>query len=220
MAQPSGKKVKTKIKMSSSLSNKELASLALALIDKEGVEALSFRRLSEEANMPTMTICNRFGSKYELMKAALSVMLEEVTVDQIPGETWQDSLRRVARLNRDMALRHPKAFMLFVLVPIFESPVYEFTKRVFSTHEDQGIPSEMPAIFLSLMHSFLPGFQLAEAYANEQKKDVGKMLDREYLLELFNEKSFYRNLDIIITGLQEQYGLPAERKLETACDEV
>lgn len=196
-----------------SLSNEELARAALALVDREGVDALSFRKLSDETGVPTMTIMNRFGSKDALLKAALGIMLDENTVEPVVGETWQDSLRRVAHLNRAMALRHPKGFMLLVLVPIFESPVLEYTQHVFATHGDQGLPPEMPAVFLSLMHSFLPGFQLAEAYANQERARVGDTVSPEVLetFDLFTEETFARNLEIIIAGLERTFGLPGER---------
>lgn len=194
------------------LTNEELAKAALELVDLEGVDALSFRKLSEKTGIPTMTIMNRFGSKYTLMKAALSIMLDEVDVGSVRGETWQESLRRVAHLNRSMALHHPKAFMLFVLVPIFESPVREFTAKVFETHSEQDLPEGMPAVFLSMMHSFLPGFQLAESYANEQKLHVEPSSTREssQVLDLFTEDTFNRNIEIIISGLQIEFDLPAE----------
>ncbi len=196
-----------------SLSNEEIAAAALALVDREGVEALSFRKLSDETGVPTMTIMNRFGSKDALLKAALGVMLAENEVDSVEGESWQESLRRVAHLNRAMALRHPKGFMLFVLVPMFESPVLEYTQRVFSTHADQGLAADMPAIFLSIMHSFLPGFQLAEAYANQERARVDGEVAPEVLetFDLFTEETFNRNLEIIIAGLARIYGLPEER---------
>lgn len=194
------------------LSNEELAGAALALVDRDGVEALSFRKLSEETGVPTMTIMNRFGSKDALLKAALGVMLDENAVEPVAGESWQESLRRIAHLNRDLALRHPKGFMLFVLVPMFESPVLEYTQRVFATHEEQGLSPEMPAIFLSLMHSFLPGFQLAEAYASQERARAHGTVAPEVLetFDLFTEETFARNLEIVIAGLQAVYGLPEE----------
>lgn len=196
-----------------SLSNDELARAALAVVDREGVEALSFRKLSDETGVPTMTIMNRFGSKDALLKAALGAMLAENTVEPVADESWQDSLRRIAHLNRAMALRHPRGFMLFVLVPMFESPVLEYTQRVFATHGEQALPPEMPAVFLSLMHSFLPGFQLAEAYANQERARVGDAVPPAVLetFDLFTEETFARNLEIIIAGLEKTFDLPRER---------
>lgn len=205
------KKPTAQKKKASTLSNEELAQAALAFIDQEGIEALSFRKLADKTGMPTMTICNRFGSREDLLRAALSAMLDEVPIEESQDETWQEGIRRIAHLNRDMALRHPKAFMLFVLVPIFESPVYEFTNKVYGTHEEQNLPEDMPAIFLSLMHSFVSGFQLAEMYANEQKATHGDTIVRGGTsYDIFNEESFNRNLEVVITGLQEEYDLPQE----------
>lgn len=195
---------------SKSLTNEDLAKAALEFVDEEGVDALSFRKLSEKTGVPTMTIMNRFGSKYDLMKAALGVMLDETVVEPVSGETWQESLRRVARLNRAMALRHPKAFMMFVLVPIFESPVLEFTDRVFSTHKSQGLPEEMPSMFLSMMHSFLPGFQLAEAYANQERAKGEASTEAIERFDLFTEEAFDRNVEVIIAGFAAMFDLPEE----------
>lgn len=194
------------------ISNEELAQAALGIVDRYGVDALSFRKLSDETSVPTMTIMNRFGSKDALFKAALSIMLRENIVDPVPQETWQNGLRRVAHQNREMALRHPKGFMLFVMVPMFESPVLEFTQQVFSTHAGQNLPPEMPGIFLSLMHSFLSGFQLAEAYANQERERGEEGVPREVLetFDLFTEESFNRNLEVIILGLEKAYSLPGE----------
>ena len=70
----------------------------------------------------------------------------------------------------------------------------------------------MPAIFLSLMHSFLPGFQLAEAYANQERAQAHGTVAPEVLetFDLFTEETFARNLEIVIAGLQTVYGLPEE----------
>lgn len=195
-----------------SLSNKELAAAALSLVDRDGIEALSFRKLSDETGVPTMTIMNRFGSKDALLKAALEVMLAENEIESIEAETWQESLRRIARLNRAMAIRHPKGFMLFVLIPMFESPVLEYTQRVFAIHDAQNLPPEMPAVFLSLMHSFLSGFQLAETYANYERDHAEGSASPDVMktFDLFTEKTFDRNIEIILAGFEAKYGLPKE----------
>lgn len=148
--------------------NEQIAQAALELIDRDGIEAFSMRRLSAFSGVPTMTISNRFGSKDALLKAALQIMLSRNEIKAIPHEPWDHSLRRVARANRAMALAHPNAFMLFVRTPAFESPVLEFTQSVFATHEQ--LPDNLSRDFLSLMHAFLTGFQLSEMYANQRKE--------------------------------------------------
>ena len=158
-----------------------------------------------------MTICNRFKTKESLLKAALAVMLEENPVDVVEGEPWHESLLRVARHNRAMALAHPRAFPLFVMVPPFESPVREYTERVFATHAGQGIPEDLPYAFLSIMHSFLSGFQMAESFtltALEQAQPAPEAVESA---RIFGEESFERDLQVILSGLAQVYGLPLSR---------
>lgn len=159
--------------------------------------------------MATMTICNRFGSKENLLKAALVVMLSENEPSFHPNETWDESLKRVAHHVRNMALAHPKAYWLFLQVPPFESPVKEYTQSVFATHEGQNLPKTMPYDFLSVLHSFLTGFQIAEGYANKALSSYEELPDDlEEFSKMFNERAFNRDLDIIVQGFSAMYGLP------------
>lgn len=191
------------------MDNEGIAKATLEFIDENGLEAVSFRKISQATGMPTMTICNRFGSKENLLKAALRVMLFENELASKPGKTWDENLRRIAHHVRNMALAHPKAYWLFLQVPPFESPVREFTQAVFASHEGQGLPEPMPYAFLSVMHSFLSGFQIAEGYANAAINDPDVSVgDIGPFAEMFNEQSFDRDLSVIIKGFADEYDLP------------
>lgn len=191
------------------MDNEGIAKATLEFIDENGLEAVSFRKISQATGMPTMTICNRFGSKENLLKAALRVMLFENELASKPGKTWDENLRRIAHHVRNMALAHPKAYWLFLQVPPFESPVREFTQAVFASHEGQGLPESMPYAFLSVMHSFLSGFQIAEGYANAAINDPDVSVgDIGPFAEMFNEQSFDRDLSVIIKGFAAEYDLP------------
>ena len=191
------------------MDNQEIAKATLAFIDEYGLEAVSFRKISQVTGMATMTICNRFGSKENLLKAALVVMLSENAPSFHPNETWDESLKRVAHHVRNMALAHPKAYWLFLQVPPFESPVKEYTQSVFATHEGQNLPKTMPYDFLSVLHSFLTGFQIAEGYANEALSSYDELPDDlEEFSKMFNERTFNRDLEIIVRGFSAMYGLP------------
>lgn len=191
------------------MNNEEIARATLSFIDEHGLDAVSFRKISQAIGMPTMTICNRFGSKDNLLKAALAAMLAENAPSFHSDETWDGSLRRVAHHVRDMALAHPKAYWLFLQVPPFESPVKEYTQSVFATHKDQNLPASMPYDFLSVMHSFLTGFQIAEGYTNSVLSAYDELPgDLVEFSRMFNEQAFNRDLDIIIRGFAETYSLP------------
>ena len=196
------------------MDNDQIARATLAFIDENGIEAVSFRKMSQVTGMATMTICNRFKSKENLLRAALEAMLNEKPLEPNFDEPWDASLRRVAHHNRNMALAHPNAFPLFLQVPPFESPVREYTQRVFSSHVNQNLPEDLPFAFLSVMHSFLSGFQMAERYATlaAERVDVTQDPEADAFVKAFNTDAFDRNLDIIIRGLAETYHLPLEQE--------
>lgn len=190
------------------MNNKEIAKETLAFIDMYGLEAVSFRKISQATGVPAMTICNRFGSKENLLKASLEIMLSEYPILPQEHETWDENLRRIAHCVRNMALAHPRAYWLFIQVPPFESPVREFTQSVFDSHKGQGIPDAMPYEFLSVMHSFLSGFQIAEGYANEAvRNDSNLSSNLGAFARMFNEEAFDRDLTVIINGFAKVYDL-------------
>lgn len=197
------------------MNNDEIAQATLRYIDEHGLEAVSFRKISQYTGIPTMTICNRFGSKGQLLRAALGAMLAEAGSEDLrPGETWDETLRRVSRHNRAMALEHPKAFPLFFQVPPFESPMKEYTERVFSLHQGQDIDKELPYTFLGLMHAFLTGFQMAALYTEAAEDGEDSSHDAQLFVRLYSEEAFEHDLDVIIAGFAATYGLPLSRDEE------
>ena len=66
----------------------------------------------------------------------------------------------------------------------------------------------MPLIFLRVMHSFLPGFQLVESMAKSARKD-SLSAEAQRFISLFTEETFDRDLEIIIAGLAAKFNLPA-----------
>lgn len=200
---------KSMVKKDGAMNNDEIARETLRFVDDNGLEAVSFRKISQATGVPTMTICNRFGSKGQLLRATLAAMLDEAGSEEpLPDESWDETLRRVARHNRAMALEHPKAFPLFFQVPPFESPMKEYTERVFSLHQGQGIDERLPFAFLGLMHAFLTGFQMAELYTKAAENGDDVSPEAQLFVRLYNEESFERDLDIIIRGFAATYNLP------------
>lgn len=196
-----------------SFSKEDIVKLALKIIDEEGVDALSFRRLSKESGYPTMTICNRVSDRSSLLNDVVALMISEIDMKPIPDESWQDNIRRFARENREMAKRHPRAYLLYVSTPIFESPALEMSINIENTHVGQNLPPEMPLIFLGMMHSLIPGFQMVESYAHIKRKDedISTMsIEALQLMNLFSEETFNRNIEIAIAGFEKLYNLPPE----------
>src|SRR6266496_2533447 len=97
------------------LSRERIAAAAMALVDRDGLEALSTRRLGEELGCEAMSIYHHFPNKAHLMDALIDLMLAEARVPLLAEWDWLERLRRCAHGFRAMALRHPKFFPFFAV---------------------------------------------------------------------------------------------------------
>ena len=79
---------------------------ALQLLDEEGLDALSMRRLAERLGVKPMTLYSHVANKEELLDGVVVRVLREV---ELPGPEvpWADAVRRAFGSYRATLLRHP-----------------------------------------------------------------------------------------------------------------
>lgn len=90
---------------------------ALAIVDLEGVEALSMRRLGRALGRDPMAVYRYAETKTALLDGVVELVLSELTVDAT-DEDWQSQLREVARRFRAIAVAHPHVVPLLVTRPL------------------------------------------------------------------------------------------------------
>ena len=93
------------------LSAEAVADAALALVDAEGLDALSMRRLAEQLGVGTMTLYGHFRNKDELLAAVVDRGFADFE-DPGPGGPWRERLTRHAEASRATLLRHPALVQL------------------------------------------------------------------------------------------------------------
>jgi AcrR family transcriptional regulator len=100
------------------LSRREVLTVALRLIDSDGVEALSMRRLGKALDRDPMRLYRFADSKDALLDGVVELVLEELVVPEVVGGDWQGVLRRTAHDFRGLALAHPNVVPLLVTRPL------------------------------------------------------------------------------------------------------
>jgi AcrR family transcriptional regulator len=85
---------------------------ALELVDAEGVDALTMRRLGQELGVEGMALYTHVRSKADLLSAVADRMLSELDLPDPPPATWQDRIRAVVMAWAGLQDRHPRAFTL------------------------------------------------------------------------------------------------------------
>lgn len=99
------------------LTRELVLSTALRLVDSDGLDALSMRRLGQELKRDPMALYRYAASRAELLDGVTELVLDGLVID--PEATdWQQQLRRTAHDVRRLALLHPNAVPLLVTRPL------------------------------------------------------------------------------------------------------
>ncbi|MCH5670793.1 TetR/AcrR family transcriptional regulator [Streptomyces gilvus] len=116
------------------LNRERVLASALELVDREGLSALSMRRLGAELGVEAMALYRYASSKDALLDGlveALYLELEErlgAEPEALAGDPsdWRAELRRIARATYDVCLAHPQAVPLLatrmLAVPLAQRP--------------------------------------------------------------------------------------------------
>jgi len=131
------------------LSRERLLACALELVDREGLSALSMRRLGAELGVEAMALYRYAASKDALLDGlveALYLELEErlANADGTGTPEWRNELHRIARATYEVCLAHPQVVPLLstrmLAVPLARRPlaVLRQHERVLALLRDAG----------------------------------------------------------------------------------
>ncbi|MEV6768164.1 TetR/AcrR family transcriptional regulator C-terminal domain-containing protein [Nocardia sp. NPDC051030] len=92
-------------------------SAALAIVDRDGVEGLSMRRLAEAVGRDPMVIYRHVPNKAAVLDGVAEIVFAQLSVD-VKDSDWTAQLRVIARDFRALALEHPHVVALLVTRPL------------------------------------------------------------------------------------------------------
>lgn len=89
------------------ISKEEIFDAAIAIVDTEGLAALSMRRLADAADVGVMTLYGYFASKDELVSQLGTHALGSIAPAPDPNFSWRDQLRNELGKLRTSLQEHP-----------------------------------------------------------------------------------------------------------------
>jgi AcrR family transcriptional regulator len=193
------------------VSRETIAQTALKLVDRDGLEALSLRNVAGDLGVGPMTLYGHVRTRDEIVSDVVGLLLAEVDTTELPGESWDEGLRRVAFSVREMALRHPNAFSLLATAPVDQPPVLDYAHSLARLRVAQGIAEEQFTASWSVVDAFLTGFLLMETAAIARARSgEGDRADAASEPEQFQRlmatvqsaEAFAAALEVVIAGLE------------------
>ena len=92
----------------SPLTRERVLRAAVALADREGIDAVSMRRLGTEVGIEAMSLYTHVRGKDDLLDGMIELVIGEIPIHRA-GADWKDSLRTTILSARTVVLRHPWA---------------------------------------------------------------------------------------------------------------
>lgn len=92
----------------------EVIAKALEMIDRDGIEALSIRKLGLELGVNGASLYHHFRDKDEILDGVRRLVLEKLRVPESKDVAWQDFCLAAAVAFRDALARHPNAAPLMI----------------------------------------------------------------------------------------------------------
>jgi AcrR family transcriptional regulator len=94
------------------LTRARILQAAARVMDADGLEAVTMRRLGRELGVEAMSLYNHVPSKEDLLSGILETVLGQFELPQDDGD-WLERLRDLAMAYRRLLLAHPNVLSLF-----------------------------------------------------------------------------------------------------------
>jgi AcrR family transcriptional regulator len=151
------------------LSAERIIDVAGAMIDKEGIDALTMRRLAEELGVAATAIYWHVRTRDDLLRGILERSLENVQLPPVGAVGWDEGIRLICRSLRDV-LTHPHIVALSQRVPS-ESTFRPFHRMV-DLMVDAGFDTAFAVESALLLQTYVNGQATAQDRMTSARTEV------------------------------------------------
>jgi AcrR family transcriptional regulator len=150
------------------LSRDRVVDGALRLVDREGVDALSMRRLGRELGVEGMALYTHVRHKSDLLDAMAERILEELDTDFDRSAPWQERVRRGALAWAELQAGHPRAFPLVYRPGHGSHAVTELTEELMDALRTGGFDARGAALAYQTIVLLIDGALLGRGPATDR----------------------------------------------------
>jgi AcrR family transcriptional regulator len=181
------------------LTRAEIEEAALAIVDAEGLPALTMRRLGAELGVEGMAIYHHVPSKAALLDRVMTRVVDEVRFEPSPGEPWRAVLAGFGRAFRRALLAHPRAMPLVATRPVDPETGLRLVAPLLEPLREAGFDEERVFLAIQSVAVFVIGHVLAQTGAGgpaPEEDDPALQGDAGYY-----DRWFELGLGALVTGL-------------------
>jgi AcrR family transcriptional regulator len=188
------------------------------MIEAEGLDAFSFRKLAAVLGCEAMSLYHYFPSKAHLFDALLDRLVAGMPIAPI-GLPWQERLRITAKGYRDAALRQPQFFKFAALHRMNTATGLGYLEALLAILRDAGFDTETSARLFRALGYYISGAALDEAVGYARGPSAAEPVPDEvaardfplitaanpYFREAEREETFDLGFEIMLNGIARMH---------------
>lgn len=206
----------------SPLTRERILEATMALIDREGLEGLSMRRLGSELGVEAMALYYYFRSKSALVDGLCEKVLSELDLETDSVREWSERLRRGLTSFRNVLRRHPNLVPLMTSRPVLTAAALRATEQQYAALRSGGLGPKAVIDAHRTLGSYVFGYLLVETqFARSGLSESDFNPDLSFLtpeafpatFELMPfqaasgwDEQFQIGLDLILAGIEAMAG--------------
>ncbi|MGW1345519.1 TetR/AcrR family transcriptional regulator C-terminal domain-containing protein [Kribbella sp. NPDC002412] len=144
---------------------------ALTLADREGLKALSMRRLGAELDVEAMTLYHHVPSKDALLDGLVELLVAPIAPPAFEAASWRDALRAYARELRTTLLAHPNVIPLVASRPAVTAQNLQVMEAALESMRAAGL---QPSDALDVLYA-VTGFVLGHVVTSPEGDPVDQL---------------------------------------------
>ena len=142
------------------LNRARIVEVATAIIDAEGLDSLSTRRLATELEVRAPSLYNHFANKDEILDAVADAIMSQVDIAMFGRDEWPAALGRWARGYRAALVAHPNIVPFLARGPARRPAALRLADAVYGGLVEAGWPPSYATRIGALMRYFVAGSTL------------------------------------------------------------
>jgi AcrR family transcriptional regulator len=196
------------------LNRQRIVEAAIAIIDEEGLDALSTRRLARALRVQAPSLYNHFATKEDILDAVGDAIIAQVDLTTFGQDPWPEALKTWARAYRAAFAAHPNIVPFLVRGPGRRPAALRLADAVYGALVDAGWPPRHATRIGATMRFFVAGSVLSSfalGFPDDPALYDGRYphLSQAYRLrehwEQVDDGAFELGLDALVEGFVTLY---------------
>lgn len=204
------------------LTRERILHAALDLVDREGLDAISMRRVGDELGVEAMSLYNHVANKAAILDGIFEAVLAEMppvpTTTTRAGtkanDSWQDTMRERGHALRAVLRAHPNCLPLFATRPAVTSASIAHLEAALGVLRAAGFSAADALRAFQVLLAFVVGHAIA-TYApiasDDSRPDYAQLSETEFprvremarlLPDRDLEEEFVFGLEALLAGIE------------------